>query len=226
MTHAAPGPAAVVFDLDGILTDTEHLWDEIRRGLAAEDGRPWPAEATTAMMGMSTPEWSSYLVETVGLRGTPQDAARRTIDAMAQRYRAGVPLLPGAVDAVRRTAAVRPVGLASSSPRRLIDEVLAQVGLRDDFTATVSTEEVAAGKPAPDGYLRACELLSVDPRTAVAVEDSANGIRAAKAAGMGIVAIPPHFHPPAAQVLALADATLAGLAELTEDVLRTVAARR
>ena len=182
MTTSPGSIAAVVFDMDGVLTDTETVWDEVRRGLAAEDGVPWPDGATEAMMGMSTPEWADYLATTVGISGDP---AERTIEAMAARHRVHLPTLPGAVEAVRRLAAVWPLGVASSSPRRLIDSSLETLGIADLIQASVSTEEVAAGKPTPDGFLRACELLGVDPATAVAIEDSSNGLRSASAAGMG-----------------------------------------
>ncbi len=215
-------PDAVVFDLDGTLTDTEELWDEVRRSLADEDGVPWPPDATTAMMGMSTPEWGAYLSDVVGLRSGAEESARRTIAAMARRYRAHLPLLPGAVEAVRRVGALLPLGLATSSPRLLIDTVLDILGLTDAFAATVSTEEVAAGKPEPDGYLRACDLLRVDPARAVAVEDSTNGVRAALAAGMRVVVVPPAFHPPANDVLARADAVITHLDDLTPELLASL----
>lgn len=213
-THARI--AAVVFDMDGVLTDTETIWDEVRRELAAEDGHPWPAGATEAMMGMSTPEWAGYLTGTVGVRG---DAAERTISRMAQRYREHLPVLPGAVEAVRRLAARWPLGLASSSPRRLIDATLETLGLTEHFAVSVSTEEVAAGKPAPDGYLRACELLGVDPRAAVAIEDSSNGLRSAAAAGLHVIAVPHAAFPPAPDALALADVRVASLDEVTVNLV-------
>ncbi|MFC7403615.1 HAD family hydrolase [Georgenia alba] len=208
---------AVVFDMDGVLTDTEPIWDDVRRGLAREDGVPWPEDATDRMMGMSTPEWADYLATTVGVQGDAAQVAERAISRVTDRYREHLPLMPGAVAAVERTAGRWPVGLASSSPRRLIDRVLEMTGLAKHFGATVSTEEVPAGKPEPDGYLRVCELLGVDPRRAVAVEDSSNGLRSAAAAGMHVVAVPHPAHPPAEDALALADLTLDGLDELTLD---------
>ena len=216
---------AVVFDMDGVLTDTESLWDVVRRGLAAEAGLPWPDEATAAMMGMSTPEWSAYLVDTVGLPGAPERVAEQVIDAMAARYRDHLPTMPGAVAAVRRAAAHTTLGLASSSPRRLIDTVLTELGVADLFAATVSTEEVARGKPSPDGFLRAAELLGTDPARCVAVEDSSNGLRAAHAAGMTVIAVPHVDHPPAADALALAAAVLSSLNELDVDLLSALAHR-
>lgn len=194
-------PQAVVFDMDGTLTDTESVWDEVRRGLAADAGLPWTDEDTRAMMGMSTPEWSRYLVEKVGLPMSPEEAARATVQGMAEHYMRGVKLMPGAVEAVRRMAQRYKVAIASSSPRLLIETAADVLGIRDALSATVSTEEVERGKPAPDGYLRACELLDVPPRQALAVEDAQNGILSALEAGMVVVAVPGSFHPPAREVL-------------------------
>lgn len=217
---STPSVAAVIFDMDGVLTDTETIWDEVRRGLAAQDGVPWPAVATEAMMGMSTPEWADYLATTVGVRG---DAAERTLEAMAARYAEHLPTLPGAVEAVQRLAARWPLALVSSSARGLIDASLVSLGITDLFSVTVSTEEVASGKPAPDGYLRACELLGVHPSRAVAIEDSSNGLRSASAAGMSVIAIPHEAFPPAADALALADVIVAHLDEVTLDLVSGLA---
>ena len=217
---STPSVAAVIFDMDGVLTDTETIWDEVRRGLAAQDGVPWPLGATEAMMGMSTPEWADYLATTVGVRG---DAAERTLEAMAARYAEHLPTLPGAVEAVQRLAARWPLALVSSSARGLIDASLVSLGITDLFSVTVSTEEVASGKPTPDGYLRACELLGVHPSRAVAIEDSSNGLRSASAAGMSVIAIPHEAFPPAADALALADVIVAHLDEVTLDLVSGLA---
>ncbi len=211
---------AVVFDLDGTLIDSEVVWDRVRRGLADQDGVPWPEGTTQAMMGMSTQEWSAHLVDAVGIRGPAEDAARRTIEGLIEAYRSGLPVLPGALQAVRRLGARWRLGLASSSPRLLIDRALAAMELTDSFASTLSTEELdGVGKPAPDVYLESCRRLGVEPRRAVAVEDAPNGIRAAHAAGMKVIAIPPHFHPPAPEILELADAVLGSLDELTVELV-------
>lgn len=212
---------AVVFDMDGTLTDTEATWDVVRRGLAVEDGVGWPDGATQAMMGMSTQEWSAYLVEVVGLRGTAPEAARRTIEGLQQIYRTELKVLPGAREAVARIGSRWRLGLASSSPRVLIDQAAATMGVADRFATTMSTEELAdgAGKPAPDVYLEVCRRLGVEPHRAVAIEDAPNGIRSAHAAGMKVVAIPPHFHPPGADVLALADVVIGSLDDLSIDLV-------
>lgn len=215
-------PAAIVFDLDGTLTDTEHLWDEVRRGLATEDGRPWPDEASEAMMGMSTQEWSTYLTEEVGLNSSPEDSARRTIEGLRQRYASGLPVIDGAVEAVRRMAELAPLGIASSSPRVLIEAAVEAMGLADVVPVRVSTEEVERGKPAPDGYLRACELLGADPANCLAIEDSAAGINSAANAGMTVVAVLPHFRPPSADVLDRCAAVLDSLDELTGELVASL----
>ena len=218
--------SAVVFDLDGTLTDTEHVWDVVRRGLAEEDGRPWPAEATRAMMGMSTQEWSAYLSDVVGLRGNAEDAARRTITAMVEHYEQGIELLPGGADAVRRMAGRWPVGLASSSPRVLIDAAVRAMGLDGVFAATLSTEEIDAGKPAPDVYLEVCRRLGAEPARSVAVEDAANGILSAHAADLAVIAIPPHFNPPPPATLALAAVVLDSLDDLTPELVERILEHR
>lgn len=221
MTADRQLPLAIVFDMDGTLTDSEETWDVIRRGLAESRGVPWPEGATQAMMGMSTPEWSAYLAHTVGIGGTPEQAAEATIDGMRAAYAAGdIPVLHGAADAVRRMAELAPLAVASSSPRLLIEAGLDLLGVRELVGVVVSTEEVARGKPAPDGYLAACQQLAVDPAAAVAIEDSANGLRSALAAGLKVVAVPPRFHPPADDVLTRCHAVVDNLDQVDADLLR------
>lgn len=211
-------PAAIVFDLDGVLVDSEPVWDAVRQELVAERGGRWTSDATTAMQGMSTPEWSAYL-GALGAAGTPAELARAVIAAMADRYRQHVPLLPGAVEAVTALARRWPLAVASSSPPELIAVVLAAAGVAHEFRAVVSSEQVPRGKPAPDVYLAAAERLGVPAGDCVAVEDSANGLRSAAAAGMTVVAVPnPHFPPPA-DALALAAVTVATPAGLTVELV-------
>jgi HAD superfamily hydrolase (TIGR01509 family) len=212
---------AVVFDLDGLLIQTEELWHEVREGLARDRGGRYDAEAQRAMMGMSSPEWSRYMHEHVGVSDSPEQIAAEVIARMEQRYRDQLPLIDGAVDAVRRLAARWPLGLASSSNRPLIDLVLELSGLGRWFRVTVSSEEVARGKPAPDVYLATCRGLGVEPSRAAAVEDSHAGIRSAKAAGMRVVAIPNAAFPPDDEALAEADVVLASLQDLTPAAVET-----
>jgi HAD superfamily hydrolase (TIGR01509 family) len=212
--------SVAVFDLDGILVDSEQVWDDARRSLAAARGIPWPDEATHAMIGMSSPEWSRYMHEEVGLPESPEEINREVVAWMERLYRAELPVIDGAVEAVRRLGGELRLGLASSSNRPVIDLVLELTGLGDAFEATVSSEEVGRGKPAPDVYLEALRRLGVTGAEAVAIEDSHSGIRAAHAAGMRVVAIPnPHF-PPDAEALALADVVLESIAELSTGVAR------
>ncbi|ROR54035.1 HAD superfamily hydrolase (TIGR01509 family) [Luteococcus japonicus] len=219
MSSQASLPAAVIFDVDGTLTDTEPAWERVRAGLAAADGADYGPDHALAMMGMSTREWSTYLSEVVGLNGSPEDCARRTIDGMRKLYHGGVGILPGAREAVRAMAELVPVGIASSSPVVLIEAAIEELGVGDVVSAHVSTEQVERGKPAPDGYLRCCELLGVDPTQCLAIEDSTAGIRSALAAGMGVVAIPQPFHQPSDELLARCT-VLQDLTQLTPQRLR------
>ena len=171
------------------------------------------------MMGMSSPEWSRYLHEHAGVPDEPDAINVEVVRLMLAAYRDHLPLIPGALDAVRRLAARFPLGLASSSNRELIDTVLDVAGLAPLFAATVSSEEVAHGKPAPDVYLEAARRLGIAPGRCTAVEDSHGGIRSAKGAGMRVVAIPNPSYPPGDEALALADVTIASLDELTVDVV-------
>lgn len=208
-------PRAVIFDMDGTLTDSEEWWDQVRRGLAADENLTWPQSSTHAMMGMSTREWSTHMAEVVGVSGTPAEIAERTIAAMNQRYRTGVPLLPGADEAVRAAAERWPIGICSSSPKALISSVCATTGWDQLLGAVVSTEEVPHGKPAPDGYLRVAELLGVNPDECLVIEDSANGVQSALAAGMTVVEVLPHFNPPAQDLLDRCALVLESLTELS-----------
>jgi HAD superfamily hydrolase (TIGR01509 family) len=213
---------AVVFDLDGVLVDSEGLWDTVRRGVAAEAGRVWPAEATRAMQGMSTAEWSAYLTEVVGVPGEPAEVAATVVARMAARYDAGLPLYPGALEVVERLGRRWPLGLASSSPRRLIDTVVHSAGLAQRFQVSVSTEEVGAGKPSPAVYQTAVQRLGVDPAQTVAIEDSSNGLRSAARAGLGVLAVPNVAFPPSEDALALAEVIVNSLEEITLELVASM----
>jgi HAD superfamily hydrolase (TIGR01509 family) len=211
--------AAVVFDLDGVLVDSESAWDRARRDLVEARGGRWLPEAQAAMMGMSSLEWSRYLHDELQVDLAPAAINDAVVDRLAALYRERLPLLPGALEAVRALAERWPLGLASSSNRPIIDLVLATAGVADDFAVTVSSEEVDRGKPAPDVYLEAARRLGAEPRRCVAVEDSTNGLRSASAAGLVVVALPNREFPPAADALALAATTLGSLDELRPPLL-------
>jgi HAD superfamily hydrolase (TIGR01509 family) len=213
---------AVVFDLDGVLVDSEHVWDAARRELAAERGLPWPEPATRDMMGMSSVEWSRYMHDRVGLPEPPEEISAEVVRRLEEIYRRELPLIDGAAEAVERLAERWPLGLASSSNRELIDLVLELSGLTRLFQVTVSSEEVPRGKPAPDVYLEAARRLGVAPARCAAVEDSENGIRSAKAAGMYVLAIPNRVYPPAEDALDLADAVLTSVKELRLEIIERV----
>ena len=214
---------AVVFDLDGVLIDSEQVWDEVREQLARERGGRWHERAQADMMGMSSTEWSRYMHDVIGLIDSPREINAEVVRRMQTRYAEHLPLMDGAVEAAKRLARTFRLALASSSNRPLIDAVLSGSGLDALFEATVSSEEVARGKPAPDVFLEAARRLGVEARRCAAIEDSANGIRAARAAGMRVVAIPNRRYPPPADAIALADLVLDSLADLTPAVVAEAA---
>jgi HAD superfamily hydrolase (TIGR01509 family) len=212
---------AVVFDLDGVIVDSEPIWDEVREQYVHEQGGRYDAEAQRAMMGMSSTEWSRFIHEELGVAVPPEQINADVVELMAARYREHLPLIAGARQAVELIAASFPLGLASSSNRPLIDAVLELGDLEAFFRATVSSEEVLRGKPAPDVYLEAAAQLGYQPAECVAVEDSQSGIRSASVAGMSVVAIANLHYPPDEDALALADVVLASIDQLTPDMIKT-----
>jgi HAD superfamily hydrolase (TIGR01509 family) len=216
---------AFVFDLDGVLLDSEQVWDEAREQLANERGGRWHPQAQRDMMGMSSPEWSRYMHDVIGLPEPPEQINREVVERLAAIYREHLPVIPGAREAVERMAARWPLGVASSSNRELIELVLDLLGVAHLFAATVSSEEVGRGKPAPDVYLEAARRLQASPAHTAAVEDSHNGILAAKAAGMCVLAIPNAHFPPGPDALEQADTALKGLAELTAETVEATCRR-
>jgi HAD superfamily hydrolase (TIGR01509 family) len=221
----AAGPDAVVLDLDGVLVDSEERWDAARRALVAERGGRWNEGATEAMLGMSAPEWSAYVRDELGVDLPAEEIDADVVRRLLEGYRDDLPLLPGAVEAVRALAQRWPLGLASSSNAPVIATVLERAGLDGAIRAWVSSEEVARGKPAPDVFLEVARRLGVDPTRCVAVEDSSNGIRSAAAAGMAVVAVPMRAFPPAPDALALAAITGDGIAAVTSEVVEAAYAR-
>ena len=188
--------AAVVFDLDGVLLDSEQVWNRAKEELVRERGGTWRDEAPHHMMGMSSPEWSAYLHDELGVDLDPGAISDAVVARLEEIYRERLPLLDGAAEAVERLAGRWPLGLASSSNREIIDLFLELSGLGRLFEVTLSSEEVRRGKPYPDVYLEGARRLGAEPAACVAVEDSSNGIKAARAAGMAVIALPnPHYPP-------------------------------
>jgi HAD superfamily hydrolase (TIGR01509 family) len=205
---------AVVFDLDGVIVDSEHVWDATREALARERGGRWHEKAQQDMMGMSSLEWSRYMHERLGLKDPPEEISAEVIRRLEATYREELPLIDGAPEAVARLAQRWPLGLASSSNRPIIDLVLELGSLHRFFKVTVSSEEVARGKPSPDVYLEAARRLGADPSKTAAIEDSRNGILSARAAGMRVIAIPNKRFPPGEEALAEVDVVIESISEL------------
>ena len=216
---------AVVFDLDGVLIDSEPVWEQVRRGLVAERGGHWAPDAQRRLMGMSTSEWARYLSEELGVRMASDDVAGGVVERMNERYASDLPLMPGAVEAVRRMGSRWTLGLASSSPPEIIRMVLERAGLAGAFGAVASSDEVAAGKPASDVYLLAAARLGVAAASSVAIEDSSNGLRSASGAGYRVVAIPQPAYPPDPEALDLASVRLDSLDDLTPEVVEGLVRR-
>jgi HAD superfamily hydrolase (TIGR01509 family) len=211
---------AVVFDLDGVIVDSEQVWDAIREALVRERGGRWHEGAQRDMMGMSSVEWSRYMHDRLGLEDSPEEISAEVVRRLGATYREeGLPLIDGASEAVARLAERWPLGVASSSNRPIIDLVLELSGLGRFFRATVSSEEVPRGKPSPDVYLETARRLGAAPTESAAVEDSGNGILSAKEAGMRVIAIPNKRFPPGEEALAEAEVVLSSIFELTPSVV-------
>ena len=216
---------AVIFDLDGVLLDSEQLWNQAKQAFVRATGGRWRDDAPRAMLGMNSTEWSSYMHDELGVPLPQEEITRGVVARMDERYRSGLPLLPGAVDAVRGLADRWPVALASSASREIIDLVQELSGLTEVFGVTVSSDEVPRGKPAPDVYLAAVRRLGVAPASCVAIEDSSSGLRSAAAAGLTAIAVPNPHYPPGADALTLAAATITTLHELTPRLVISATAR-
>lgn len=212
-------PAAVIFDLDGVLLDSEVAWQDARRGLVQDSGGSWREDAQRAMMGMSSVEWSRYMSEELGVPLSAEEISAAVVERLESLYRERLPLIAGAREAVSSLASQWPLAIASSANRPIIALVLELADLADCFQATVSSEEVPRGKPAPDVYLEAARRISREPAGCAVVEDSANGLRAAAAAGMSVIAIPNRAFPPDEEALATADVVLCSIEALRPEVV-------
>lgn len=215
---------AVIFDMDGVIVESEALWDEAREQLVKQTGGRWGAGAQRAMMGMASNEWSAYVRDELQVPLTAGEINDRVVARLIELYREEFPLIDGAVNAVRSAAERWPLAIASSSNRELIDLVIELAGVADSFAVTVSSEEVGRGKPAPDVFLAAAEQLGVAPSNCVVIEDSGNGIRAAVAAEMRVIAVPNREFPPTSDAMALAHAVVDRVSEVTNQLIETTGA--
>ena len=215
-------PAAVVFDLDGVLVESEQVWDAAREQLVRDRGGTWSDAATRDMMGMSSTEWSQYMHDRLGVPMDPPEINDDVVRRVAAAYEEDIPLPPRAVETVRELAERWQLGVASSSNRPIIELVLERSGLAPCFAATVSSEEVERGKPAPDVYLAVARRLGAEPAACAAIEDSTNGIRSAVAAGMRTIAVPNREFRPADDVLASAAVVVPSLADVTVELVSSL----
>lgn len=215
----------VIFDLDGVIIETEQVWHAVRRDFALAHGGRWDYRDQPAVMGANSLQWAAYMREKSGVQLTDQKIYDEIVQKLRERYANDLPLVPGAPEAVAGLALKYRLGVASSSPRELIEYALTLAGLRGFFDAVVSSDEVSRGKPAPDVYLRACALLRTHPCLAVAVEDSSSGIQSAAAAGLAVIAIPNTAFPPSSETVGLADMVLGSIAELTVEMVSSIDVR-
>jgi HAD superfamily hydrolase (TIGR01509 family) len=214
--------SAVIFDMDGLLLDSEVYWERARGDYSASQGCAWSADDELAVKGMNSREWASHIRDRCRLRLDLEAIIAGVSDRMHSLYAGHLPMLPGAIESVRACATRYPLGLASSSPPELIEFVLEDAGVRAAFSVIVSSDEVGKGKPNPDVFLITGERLRVNPSQIAVFEDSSAGIRAAYDAGMHVIAVPnPHF-PPTDEALALADRVMSSLTEFSLDMLESV----
>lgn len=210
---------AVIFDMDGLLVDSEPVWDQARRDMATQAGVDWNRDDHRACMGVSTHEWAAYMIRRLSLAMTPQQVAEAIIARMVERYKQQIPFLPGALAAVDLAAQHYPTAVASGSPRLLLDTVVSSPELRGKFQVVLDSDGLAAGKPAPDVYLETARRLGIAPERCVCLEDSANGITAGKRAGMAVIAVPDPRFPPSRSTLEQADVVLNSLEEFSLPLL-------
>jgi HAD superfamily hydrolase (TIGR01509 family) len=216
------GIDTVVFDLDGVILDSEVVWDEVRHDFAVSHGGHWGKLDQPAVMGANSLQWAAHMRANNGLQLSDREIYEGIIGELKMRYARHLPLIPGVVEAIENLSTVYRLGVASSSPRELIEYALELAGLRNCFAVVVSSDDVARGKPEPDVYREACARLGTIPERAVAIEDSASGMEAAFSAGLAVVAVPNPAYPPAAEAVAKADVVLGSIRELNRAVIATL----
>lgn len=211
---------AVIFDMDGLLIDSEPCWNEARSIMAAKEGIVWNEDDHNAVMGVSTHAWVSYMIERLSLDISPKVVEETIVKTIRELYSRRIPFFPGAEQAVALSSDHYPTGLASGSPQSLIDTVTGARSLRGRFQAVLSGDRFPQGKPAPDIYLAAARTLMVQPENCVCLEDSGNGILAGKNAGMKVIAVPDQRFLPSDQILSKADVVLGSLTDFSLNTLK------
>jgi HAD superfamily hydrolase (TIGR01509 family) len=216
---------AVIFDMDGVLMDSEHYWKIARERFAADLGKPWTMDDQKACMGRNTIEWAHVMKERLQLDWTVQEIMDDTIRRVLEQYDERLPLRAGAIGAVERMASRYIIALASGSPTRVIDHAMERSGLDKWLQIRVYGDDIPNGKPAPDIYLEALRLINVRPENAAGIEDSGNGVRSLHNAGMVVIASPSEGFDLAPDVLALADTVVAHMDEITVELVEKLVSK-
>ena len=216
---------AVIFDMDGVLVDSEHYWIQSRQEFAQAHGRTWTPEMQQQVMGRSTAAWARVMREQLELDLPAEAIMDGIVGRVIAHYERELPLMPGALEAVRLAASAYRIALASGSPTAIIERVLDLTGLDSVFEHVLYGDDFEHGKPAPDIYLETARRLGLLPAECVGIDDSGNGVRALKAAGMYAIAAPSPGFPLPADILALADAHLAALTDFSLDMVRALDSR-
>ncbi|MEP7293133.1 MAG: HAD family phosphatase [Chloroflexota bacterium] len=214
---------AVIFDMDGVIVDSEAYWLQSRIEFAAKRGLSWTMDDQRLAMGRSTVEWARVMQERLVLDLPLEDIMHEVIAGVNKLLEARLPVMPGAIEAVRASASAYPVALASGSPTSVIDEVMKLTGLNKVFQFVLYGDDMQRGKPDPEIYLKTAKILGVDPARCVGIEDSGNGLRALKAAGMYAIAVPSPGFALSDELLGMADIVLGSLTEFSVEMVRQFA---
>ena len=213
---------AVIFDMDGVLVDSEVYWAKSREEFAQDMGKVWTDDDQRLAMGQSTIGWAKVMKE----RLQPEMTVDEIIIDMKKRviahYEERMPTRPGALEAVKLASKHYRVGLASGSPTEIIKSVLSLTGLDQIFEIMIYGDDIPNGKPAPDIYIEAMKQLGVNPAVTIGIEDSANGIRALKAAGMYAIAAPSPGFPLPVEIVEMSDAIIHSMEDFSTQLVHAI----
>jgi len=210
---------AVIFDMDGVLVDSEVYWLKSREEFARDLGKVWTDADQRMAMGRSTIEWAHVMKERLALGWSLERIMDDVMARVMAHFEERLPTRPGAIEAVHLAASQYRVALASGSPTKIIQHVMQLTGLDQIFEFMVYGDDIPNGKPAPDIYIEAMRLLGVSPAESVGIEDSGNGLRSLKAAGMHIIAAPSPAFPLSDELLQLADVKIDSLEAFSLELL-------